>query len=79
MYVACMYNIMHIHTYYICTYVRMLYGPILLGTEFMARLDKQLKYFIHKKLSTDPMWRNVKVVFSGHEVHGLQWCWHIRL
>ena len=61
---------MHTYAYILHTYVHMLYQPMLPGTEFMARLDKQLKYFIHKKLSTDPMWRNVKVVFSGHEVRG---------
>lgn len=34
----------------------------------MARLQEQLKYFVHNKLSTDKMWQKVKVYLSGHEV-----------
>lgn len=34
----------------------------------MARLHDQLKYFIKEKISTDPLWSNVKVILSGHEV-----------
>ncbi|CCH62213.1 hypothetical protein TBLA_0G02750 [Henningerozyma blattae CBS 6284] len=40
------------------------------GTEFMAKLTKNLKYFIHDKISNDSNWRNVEIVFSGHEVPG---------
>jgi 5'-3' exoribonuclease 1 len=40
------------------------------GTEFMARVSDVIKYFIRKKLKEDPLWRNLKVVFSGHEVPG---------
>lgn len=40
------------------------------GTEFMAKLSKHLKYFIHKKISTDSSWQNVKIILSGHEVPG---------
>ncbi|KAK2895723.1 5'-3' exoribonuclease 1 isoform X2 [Channa argus] len=40
------------------------------GTEFMARLQEQLKYFVHNKLSTDKLWQNVKVYLSGHETPG---------
>ncbi|KIW98615.1 uncharacterized protein Z519_00276 [Cladophialophora bantiana CBS 173.52] len=40
------------------------------GTEFMARLTKQLKYFISKKVSEDVDWQGVEVVLSGHEVPG---------
>ncbi|KAK4978387.1 exonuclease II Exo2, partial [Elasticomyces elasticus] len=40
------------------------------GTEFMARLTQQLKYFINKKVSEDIDWRGVEVVLSGHEVPG---------
>ena len=36
------------------------------GTEFMARLHEQLKYFINKKLATDPAWQKVDVILSGH-------------
>ncbi len=34
----------------------------------MANLDQQLKYFIHVKLTTDPLWENVDVHLSGHLV-----------
>lgn len=38
------------------------------GTYFMVRLQEQLKYFVHNKLSTDKLWQNVRVYLSGHEV-----------
>lgn len=34
----------------------------------MVRLQEQLKYFVHNKLSTDKLWQNVRVYLSGHEV-----------
>ena len=34
----------------------------------MANLDAQLRYFIHVKLTTDPLWENVDVHLSGHLV-----------
>ncbi|KAI9203281.1 XRN 5'-3' exonuclease N-terminus-domain-containing protein [Polychytrium aggregatum] len=40
------------------------------GTEFMARLSDQLRYFVNKKITEDAAWRNVKVILSGHEVPG---------
>jgi 5'-3' exoribonuclease 1 len=40
------------------------------GTEFMARLTQQLKYFISKKVTEDAEWQGVEVVLSGHEVPG---------
>lgn len=40
------------------------------GTEFMAKLTSNLKYFIHKKMTEDSRWSNVKVILSGHEVPG---------
>ncbi|XP_066513701.1 5'-3' exoribonuclease 1-like isoform X3 [Hoplias malabaricus] len=40
------------------------------GTEFMARLQEQLNYFVHNKLSTDRMWQGVRVYLSGHETPG---------
>jgi len=40
------------------------------GTEFMARLQEQLKYFVSKKISTDPLWQRVRVILSGHQVPG---------
>ncbi|KAL8900075.1 MAG: hypothetical protein Q9207_005869 [Kuettlingeria erythrocarpa] len=40
------------------------------GTEFMAKLTRQLKYFINKKISADADWQGVDIVLSGHEVPG---------
>ncbi|XP_030630349.1 5'-3' exoribonuclease 1 [Chanos chanos] len=40
------------------------------GTDFMARLQEQLKYFVHSKLSTDKLWQGVNVYLSGHETPG---------
>lgn len=40
------------------------------GTEFMARLTQQLKYFIAKKVSEDIDWQGCEIVLSGHEVPG---------
>ena len=40
------------------------------GTDFMARLTQQLKYFVAKKVSEDIDWQGVEIVLSGHEVPG---------
>ena len=40
------------------------------GTEFMAKLTRFLKYFIHKKVSSDSRWQNCEIILSGHEVPG---------
>ncbi|KAM3604372.1 uncharacterized protein V6R79_010194 [Siganus canaliculatus] len=40
------------------------------GTDFMVRLQEQLTYFVHNKLSTDKLWQNVRVYLSGHETPG---------
>uniref|UniRef100_A0A1A7XG93 5'-3' exoribonuclease 1 n=3 Tax=Iconisemion striatum TaxID=60296 RepID=A0A1A7XG93_9TELE len=40
------------------------------GTDFMARLQEQLKYFVHNKISTDKLWQHVNVYLSGHETPG---------
>lgn len=40
------------------------------GTEFMAKLTQQLKYFISKKVTEDVDWQGVEIVLSGHEVPG---------
>lgn len=40
------------------------------GTEFMAKLTEQLKYFVSKKISEDKEWQGVDIVLSGHEVPG---------
>lgn len=36
----------------------------------MIKLQKQLEYFVVKKVSTDDMWKNVKVYLSGHQAPG---------
>ncbi|GME80861.1 unnamed protein product [Ambrosiozyma monospora] len=40
------------------------------GTEFMAKLTENLKYYINKKVSTDSNWQNINIILSGHEVPG---------
>ncbi|XP_046562363.1 LOW QUALITY PROTEIN: 5'-3' exoribonuclease 1-like [Haliotis rubra] len=40
------------------------------GTEFMVRLQEQLKYFVVQKISTDPLWQGPEVYLSGHETPG---------
>jgi 5'-3' exonuclease len=44
----------------------------------MVRLHEQLKYFVNKKISTDPGWQGLKIYLSGHEVTAtaiFQICW----
>jgi 5'-3' exoribonuclease 1 len=43
----------------------------LLGTTFMIKLNEQLKYFCHKKVSEDSQWQGVEIILSGHEVPGV--------
>lgn len=33
------------------------------GTPFMDRLSIALRYYIHKKVSTDPAWQSIQVLF----------------
>ncbi|KAJ2969955.1 hypothetical protein NQ176_g8408 [Zarea fungicola] len=40
------------------------------GTEFMAKLSRQLQYFVNKKVSEDSDWQGCEIVLSGHEVPG---------
>jgi 5'-3' exoribonuclease 1 len=40
------------------------------GTEFMARISETIQYFIRKKIKEDPLWRHLKVIFSGQEIPG---------
>ncbi|KAM0335757.1 hypothetical protein ACHAQA_000807 [Verticillium albo-atrum] len=40
------------------------------GTEFMAKLSRQLKYFVNKKVTEDADWQECEIVLSGHEVPG---------
>ena len=36
----------------------------------MAKLTRQLKYFVNKKVSEDVEWQGVEIILSGHEVPG---------
>jgi 5'-3' exoribonuclease 1 len=40
------------------------------GTEFMEIVGKHLRWFIRKKIKEDSLWKNLEVVFSGHDVPG---------
>ncbi|XP_066143460.1 5'-3' exoribonuclease 1 isoform X1 [Euwallacea fornicatus] len=40
------------------------------GTVFMARLHQELKHFCVDKISNDPIWKDVKIILSGHETPG---------
>lgn len=40
------------------------------GTEFMEIVGKHLRWFIRKKMKEDSLWKNLEVVFSGHDVPG---------
>lgn len=40
------------------------------GTDFMDQVSKHLKWFIRKKIKEDLLWRNLEIVFSGHDVPG---------
>jgi 5'-3' exoribonuclease 2 len=44
------------------------------GTPFMHRLSVALQYYVHKRLNSDPGWRNIAVslmpsVVNSHELH----------
>ena len=34
----------------------------------MDSLQKQLEFFVKKKVSTDPLWQKTQVILSGHQV-----------
>lgn len=40
------------------------------GTDFMVRLNAHLKWFIRKKVSSDPLWQSPQIILSGHDVPG---------
>ncbi|GMH92275.1 hypothetical protein TL16_g12296 [Triparma laevis f. inornata] len=40
------------------------------GTQFMRKVSDCIKYFIRKKIKEDPLWQNLQIYFSGHEVPG---------
>ena len=40
------------------------------GTEFMAKVTENLKFYINQKVSNDKQWQDIEIVLSGHEVPG---------
>jgi 5''-3'' exonuclease len=40
------------------------------GTEFMEKVSRCIQYFIRKKIKEDPLWKHLKVIYSGHDVPG---------
>lgn len=40
------------------------------GTEFMARVTENLKFYINQKVSHDKHWQDIEIILSGHEVPG---------
>lgn len=40
------------------------------GTDFLAKVSAYIQYFIRKKIKEDPDWRNLQVIFSGHDIPG---------
>ena len=40
------------------------------GTEFMTEVSRHLKFLVRGRLRDDAAWRQLRVIFSGHEVEG---------
>jgi 5'-3' exoribonuclease 1 len=40
------------------------------GTEFMAKVTENLKFYINQKVSNDRRWQDIEIILSGHEVPG---------
>jgi len=40
------------------------------GTPFMDKLAKELRWYVHKRLHSDPGWKNIKVIFTDANVPG---------
>jgi 5'-3' exoribonuclease 1 len=40
------------------------------GTPFLAEVSKTIQYFIRKKIKEDPLWRDLTIIFSGHDIPG---------
>ena len=40
------------------------------GTDFMELVSKHLRWFIRSKMKNDPIWKNLEIIYSGHDVPG---------
>lgn len=40
------------------------------GTPFMDRLAVALRYYVHKRMSTNPAWQNIQIILSDANVPG---------
>ncbi|KAL7557528.1 hypothetical protein ACA910_019310 [Epithemia clementina (nom. ined.)] len=40
------------------------------GTEFLHQVSELIRWFVQQKLRDDPTWRNLTVIFSGHDIPG---------
>lgn len=40
------------------------------GTEFMDTVGAHIRWFIRKKMKEDPLWSDLEIIFSGHDVPG---------
>jgi 5'-3' exoribonuclease 1 len=40
------------------------------GTEFLEKVSNVIQYFVQKKIKEDPLWHNLTVIFSGHDIPG---------
>lgn len=40
------------------------------GTDFMCRLNDHLQYYIQRQMDEDPLWRQLKVIYSSHLMPG---------
>lgn len=43
----------------------------------MAKLQEQLDYFVHMKISTDPLWQKTQVILSGHQVNNAEFYFYM--
>lgn len=40
------------------------------GTDFMDLVGQNIRWFIRKKMKESDLWKNLEVIFSGHNVPG---------
>ena len=44
------------------------------GTKLMDRVSSCIKYMIRKKIKEDPLWKSLKIIYSGHDIPGMPSC-----